>query len=265
MSIYQASLVYGIRELNAGMVLDWDFVHKSGMDIFFEKSEPFYAQGPFYGIKTEMNPLTGYVKRGKPMKDAVDEFHAKLCKYCASHGMAAPPAPEFACVLFGDLNYNLQVYSLEEIEYEGVKSTVCIEVGHANTSADELDRFVRAKISGLCAGMDAEDFTIKKKEGVEYSDTFVKLFREDKMEDELSLESMSLDNGNCFLRYKLIFRHDERKDAWRHIQKIILLKTVSEEHDDDSLKLGDSYVYFHVVGSRARIGNVWLSEASIMD
>lgn len=279
MIIYHSCVIYGFREANAGKVLNWDLLHKNDMDIFFEKAEAFHAGGPFYGIKTEINPVTGYVRRGKAMKDAVDEFYKKVCDYSVANGLCVPATPEFACVLEGDLNYNLEMYSIEELAYEGVKSTVYIEVAHATASPEQLGRFVFEMVEHICAleKMEANDFAVKNYSNseIEYAEEFDRLFglKED-MTDEVSIvtnkmHSISLDtvslDSKTMMCFKLVFRHDTPRQAWAFMAKILLLKTHSEEHTWDQLLLDGSYVYIHNRGRRAQVGNVWLNEGTILD
>lgn len=289
MIIYRSCLVYGFREGNEGRVLNWDLLRKNDMDLFFERSESFYASGPYYGIKTDINPNTGYVRRGKALKDAVDEFYKKVCEYCARQGLVVPREPEFACVLEGDLNYNLEMYSLEELKYDGIKSVVYIEVAHSTATEEQLTVFVKEMVSHICAmeRMEADDFVIKNysKSEIEYAESFERLIGLEEAQGTIAqgtieqgtieqgtmvdiitnqLSTVSLDN-KTMLCFKLIFRHDEPKDAWKFMQKILAIKTHSEEHSWDSLLFNGSYVYVHNRGYRAQIGNVWLPEGTIMD
>jgi polyhydroxyalkanoate synthesis regulator phasin len=268
--------VYGFREANHGKVLNWDLLHKNDMDIFFERAETFHAMLPFYGIKTDINPVTGYIRRGKPMKDAVDEFYKKVCDYSVANGLPVPPAPEFACVLEGDLNYNLEMYSIEELKYDGIKSTVYIEVAHSTATEEQLTKFVKDMVEHICAmeKMEPDDFAIKNYSNseIEYAEQFERLLQED-MSDDVNvvtnkMHSVSLDDVDSvktMMCFKLVFRHDHPKQAWAFMAKILLLKTHSEEHTWDPLMLNGSYVYIHNRGQRAQVGNVWLNEGTIID
>ena len=273
MITYSSCVVYGFREANNGKVLNWDLLHKNDMDLFFEQSESFYASGPYYGIKTDINPSTGYVRRGKVLKDAVDLFYKRVCEYCMGHGLNVPKEPEFACVLEGDLNYNLEMYSLEELKYDGIKSTVYIEVAHATASQTQLIAFVTDMITHICAmeKMEADDFAIKNYSNseIEYAEQFEQIMRCPMNEDDTEMitnkmNSVSLD-AKTMLCFKLVFRHDELKDARLFMQKILMIKSHSEEHSWDGLLLNGGYVYVHNRGRRAQIGNVWLNEGTIMD
>jgi hypothetical protein len=286
MIIYQSCVIYGFKEANKGMILNWDLINKNEIDLFFECSESFHANCPYYGIKTDINPVTGYIRRGKIMKDIVDEFHKRVCEYSIANGLMAPSPPEFVCVLEGDLNYNLTMYSIEPITYTGVKSTVYIEVAHATATEEQLILFVRQMIEHICAmeGMQPNDFCIKNYSNseIEYSENFEHLFDEDckevmSEEDGVDMvtnkmHSVSLDTSldtsldpKVMLCFKLVFRHDYPKQAWSFMTKIILLKSHSEEHTWEQLLLNGSYVYIHIRGHRAQVGNVWLNENTIIE
>ena len=273
MITYSSCVVYGFREGNVGKVLNWDLLAKNDMDLFFESSESFYATGPYYGIKTDINPSTGYIRRGKFLKDAVDLFYKRVCDYCLSCGLNVPGEPAFACVLEGDLNYNLEMYSLEELGYDGIKSTVYIEIAHATASEPQLVAFVTEMISHICAieNMEADDFHIKNYSNseIEHTEQFEQMMRSPESMDETEMitnkmNSVSLD-VKTMLCFKLVFRHDELKDARLFMQKILMIETHSEEHSWDGLLLNGSYVYVHNRGRRAQIGNVWLNEGTILD
>jgi hypothetical protein len=274
MIIYQSCVIYGFKEENNGMILNWDLITQNDLEIYFERSESFHSSGPYYGIKTDINPVTGYIRRGKSMKDAVDDFYKRVCEYSSVNGLVVPSPPEFVCVLEGDLNYNLTMYSIEPIAYSGIKSTVYIEVGHATATEEQLNLFVRQMVEHICAieGMAPDDFCIKNYSNseIEYTEDFERLFAEDsKEEDEMSMvtnkmHSVSLD-PKTLMCFKLVFRHDHPKQAWAFMAKILLLKSHSEEHTWDQLILNGTYVYIHNRGRRAQVGNVWLNEVTIIE
>lgn len=279
MSRYTTCIIYGFKEMNEGTILNWDLVHKNHLDIFFESSEPFYAHGPYYGIKTDINQSTGYIRQGKVLKDTVNEFHKKVTDYCIKNQLIPPEPSCFITVLQGDLHYNLKMYSIEELKYDGVKSVVYIEAGHSNTTEKELTDFVSNlihKTSELNENLKPINLVIKKTNSeIEYAEHFQRLFTLDKsdnrMEDEMdhlnqTLNETHLDDPSpTILQFKLIFLHDTIKESWNFMRGIMFLKTASEEHTDDCLLLNGSYVYFHNVGERAQIGNMWLSEETIFD
>jgi hypothetical protein len=277
MIIYQSCVIYGFKECNFGKVLNWDLLHKNDMDLFFERAETFHASEPYYGIKTDINPMTGYVRRGKVMKEAVDIFYKKVCDYCKMNGLNVPKEPEFACVLEGDLNYNLEMYSIEELKYDGIKSTIYIEVAHATANETQLIGFIKDMIQHMCSmeKMEADDFAIKNYSNseIEHAEHFERMFsidcKEVMSDDETEqitskMNSVSLD-PHTMLCFKLVFRHDYPKDAWAFMRKIIMIETYSEEHSWESLMFNGSYVYIHNRGHRAQIGNVWLNEGTILD
>lgn len=281
MIIYQSCVIYGFKEANKGMVLNWDLIHKHDLDLFFERSESFHSSRPYYGIKTDINPVTGYIRRGKSMKEAVDDFHKKICEFSIANQLEVPSPPEFVCVLEGDLNYNLTMYSIEPLSYTGVKSTVYIEVAHATASEEQLTLFVKQMIEHICAieGMAADDFYIRNYSNseIEYAPDFERLFLEDEKEGKDGVDvvtnkmhSVSLDDSisldpKTMLCFKLVFRHDLPKQAWTFMAKILLLKTHSEEHTWDQLMMNGTYVYIHNRGCRAQVGNVWLNENTIIE
>jgi hypothetical protein len=279
MSRYTTCIIYGFREMNEGSILNWDLVNKNHLDIFFESSEPFYAHGPYYGIKTEINQSTGYIRQGKVLKDTVNEFHKQVTDYCIKNQLIPPEPPCFVSVLQGDLHYNLTMYSIQELKYDGVKSVVYIEVGHANTTKKELTDFVSKLIhntSNLNEKLKPDNLVIKLIDNdIEYTENFQKLFEMDqsvnKMEDDIdhinqALNETHLDDlSPTMLQFKLIFLHDTIKESWEFMRGIMLIKTSSEEHSNESLILNGSYVYFHNVGQRAQIGNMWLSEETIFE
>ncbi len=267
MSIYQPCLVYGFQELNPHMILNWDFLNKNDMELYFMKSEAFYASQPVYGIKTDISQKTGIVRRNKLIKTLVDDFNQKMIEFCKANKMIPPSEPQILCVLEGELNYNLSVYSIQPLEYEGIKSTVFIEIGHVSASPEIIKQFTVAKIGEICNS----DFSIEdySNSDIEYMEQFMYNFNEDKNEDsdlESKLLSFSLDDTlPCMQCYKLVFYHAYKNESWANMRKIVSLETITEEHEDDSFKLNGTYVYFHILGRRAQIGNLWLNEGTIMD
>ena len=247
---YQSCVIYGFSDGTCGSgtcgrVLDWDLIHTNGLEIFFGKSETGHASNPYYGIRTRINPLTGCITRGKAIKDAVDIFYQKVYEYCASNGVELPGKPEYACVLEGDMNYNLEVYSIEKIKpgiKPGIKSVVYIEVTHATASKEDVEVFVRETMSNiwLDENMKKDDFDICKT---------IDKFETDK---------------TVFETFKLTFLHETKKQS-HEFMKIFLKIEGRSDDDAPQLLLGTSNIYVKIHRKRAQIGNVWLNMESIMD
>lgn len=232
--IYQSCVIYGFSDGTCGRVLDWDFIHTNGLELFFSKSETGHASIPYYGIRTRINPLTGCITRGKAIKDAVDIFYQKVYEYCDSNGVDLPGKPEYACVLEGDLNYNLEVYSIEKIK-PGIKSVVYIDVTHATASKEVVEAFVRDTVSNICL-----DENMKK--------------------DDLDICKTNDTDKN----FKLTFLHETKKQS-QEFMKIFLKIEGRSDDDAPQLLCGTSNVYVKIHRKRAQIGNVWLNMESIMD
>jgi hypothetical protein len=240
--MYRSCVIYGFRENNK-KILDWDFVHKHGLEIFFEQSETFHASRPYYGIKTDINSSSGYIRRGKALKDTVDEFYKLVNDFCVSENLSlsmgsislddsekvghlyVPSIPEFVCVLWGDLHYNLEVYSPENIQF---KSTIYLEYS-SEMSREELIVRVQQLISDITE-------TNSVSEIYEIKDPFVS-------------------NSICF---KHTF-YSERESALNFIAKLMSLESMGSE-----IKQLEG-IRIHNYHNRAQIGNVWLHENTIMD